>query len=378
MTATLDRVRELAPTITARAEEIEAARAVPRDLVDALRAAGAFRMYVPRSHGGDELPPLDVVAVIEELSRADGSVGWITTIGANSPAFFAHLPPDVYDEIYAHGPDVIQAGSLLPAGRAVRTADGYRFTGRWPFASGCEHADLISFSALVQDGDAPPESRFALVPADRVEILDTWYVNGLKGTGSHDITVEDLLVPERWTGSLLAPPTAPHHPLDNVPPLGRLGPELAAVALGIAQGAVDDLVEVGRTKRPLGGLRPRLAEDPLFQHRTGATLTDLRTARLLLHHVARTDWDRACEGVPPDAVSFHERRALLGRVVSLSVAVVDACYSACGTTGLYQSSPLQRRLRDVRAASQHVLFTADPFAMRGAAALGEPVPLSMF
>jgi indole-3-acetate monooxygenase len=380
VTATLERVRELAPSIAARAEEIERARAVPRDLVDALKAAGVFRAYVPRSHGGDEMPPLEVVRIIEELSRADGSVGWIATIGVNSPAFFTHLPPDVYDEIYADGPDVIQAGSLIPIGRVVRDGDGYRFTGRWPFASGCEHADYISFSGVVAadpaeepTGSGRPALRFGVVPADRVEILDTWYVNGLKGTGSHDITVDDLWVAARWTGTMLTEPPMAHHPLDVVPQLGRLGVELAAVAVGIAQGAVDDLTEIGRTKRPLAGLRGRVAEDPVFQHRLGRLDTDLRTARILLHHVARTDWDRVCGGVRLEHAVMMERRTYLARAAELSATVVDGCYAASGTTGLYETSPLQRRLRDVRAVTQHVLFTMDPFAPAGANLLGEPV-----
>src|SRR5690349_2399698 len=131
---TLEKVRALAPQIAGRAEEVERDRAVPKDLVEQLKAAGVFRMYVPRTHGGDELPALEGLEVIEELARADGSVGWIAMIGASTPAFFARLPADTYDAIYADGPDVVMAGSLLPKGQAVPEGDGYRFTGQWPFA----------------------------------------------------------------------------------------------------------------------------------------------------------------------------------------------------------------------------------------------------
>jgi alkylation response protein AidB-like acyl-CoA dehydrogenase len=338
-------------------------------------------MYVPASHGGDELSPLEAVQVLEALSAADGSVGWIATIGANSPALFCHLAPEAYDAIYADGPDVIQAGSLVPRGRAVPVDGGYRFTGQWPFASGCDHAAYIAISALV-DGTADEPgnriigggvSRLAIVPVEDVEILDTWYVSGLKGTGSHDVRVEDLLVAEAWTGNVLEPPPVVRHPLDAVHPLGRLGLELAAVAVGIAAGAVDDLVAIGTSKRPLGGFLPRLAEDRVFQSRVGAFDLELRIARTLLHDVARTDWERVQCGRILGQRETLERRSTLSRIGDLAVEVVDGCYHASGTTGLYESSTLQRRLRDIHAVVQHILFTANALAPLGAVLLGEPV-----
>jgi indole-3-acetate monooxygenase len=379
MGATLENVRELVPRVSQLAPTVEVERGMPADLLAELKAAGVFRMYVPRSHGGDELPPLEVVRVIEEISRADASVGWLATIGTNTPAIFAYLPPETYDKIYANGPDVIQAGSLIPRGRAVRAEGGYRFTGQWPFASGCNHADYIDFAAFVKpppDGvpsNDAPRVRFGVVPAREVEILDTWHVSGLKGTGSHDIQVSDLFVPEDWTGSFLAPAPVVRHPLDAVRPLGRLGLELAAVAVGTAQGAIDDLIEIGRTKKPLGGLMKRLAEDPAFQRQLGELDLELRTARILLHTIARSDYERVIAGRELDQRELLERRTVLSRVGELATAVVDGCYHKSGTTGLFESSALQRRLRDVHAVSQHALFTMDALAPSGALLLGEEV-----
>ena len=179
---------------------------------------------------------------------------------------------------------------------------GYRFTGQWPFASGCNHADYIDSAAFVEPppnggpSNDTPRIRFGVVPADDVEILDTWHVSGLKGTGSHDSQVSDLFVPQEWTGSFLAPAPVVRHPLNTVRPLGRLGLELAAVAAGTAQGAIDDLIEIGRTKKPLGGLMRRLAEDPAFQRQLGELDLELRTARILLHSIARSDYERVTAG----------------------------------------------------------------------------------
>jgi indole-3-acetate monooxygenase len=379
LAATLDNVRDLTSRISGLAATIEGDRALPADLLTDLKAAGVFRMYVPKSHGGDELPPLDVVRVIEELSRADASVGWLATIGTNSPALFAFLPPETYDKIYAEGPDVIQAGSLIPRGRAVSEDGGYRFSGQWPFASGCSHADYIGVASIVEPrsnagpSNEAPRIRFGVMPAAEVEILDTWHVSGLKATGSHDVQVSDLFIPEEWTGSFAEPAPVVRHPLDAVRPLGRLGLELAAVAVGTAQGALDDLIEIGRIKKPLGGLMRRLAEDPAFQRRLGELDLQLRTARILLHSIARSDYERVLAHRELEQRELIERRTILTRVGDLATAVVDGCYHQSGTTGLFESSALQRRLRDVHAVIQHVLFTMDALTSSGALLLGEKV-----
>jgi len=148
----VDRVRALLPEIAARAEEIEQARAVPRDLTEKLRAAGVYRRYVPRSHHGEEVWPDDGLVVIEELARADASVAWVAAVGSEGPSFYAYLPADTYDQIFSAGPDVIHTGVINPTGRAVRDGDGYRFSGRWSFASGCANADYICLNGMLEEG----------------------------------------------------------------------------------------------------------------------------------------------------------------------------------------------------------------------------------
>lgn len=374
---TLENVRALLPEISERASEIEQLRDVPLDLIEKLRTAGVFSRYVPRSHGGQEMWPLEAIAVIEELARADGSVAWISLVGSEGPIFYAHLPSETYDKIYAGGPDVIHAGSIMASrGRAVRDGDGYRFSGRWSFASGCTHADNICVVAQlepVEEGSSPRQI-FAIVDASKVEIIDTWFVNGLKGTASRDLTVEDLYVPEEWTGSFQDAPSVIRYPLDAYSFLARFGIEHAAMALGVAQGALDDLVAISAHKKPLAGAQPRLGTDPVLQNLVGNLATDLDMARALLHEVARAD-QASVETGPPDAAASFRRRARLARVGSVSAAVVAGCYQASGTTGLFESSPLGRRLRDVHGATQHFLLSArNAFLPAGAAVLGEPVP----
>src|ERR1700722_15888874 len=155
----LENVRALLPEIRERAEEIEQARAVPRDLAEKLRSAGVFRRYVPRAHGGDEMWPDEGLTVIEELARADASVAWVAAVGSEGPSFYAYLPADTYDQIFAAGPDVIHTGVINPTGRAVRDGDGYRFSGRWSFASGSNNADYIAIHGVLDGAEVKPTGR---------------------------------------------------------------------------------------------------------------------------------------------------------------------------------------------------------------------------
>jgi indole-3-acetate monooxygenase len=356
---TVDRVRALLPEVRARAEEIEQARAVPRDLSEKLRLAGVFRRYVPRSHGGDEMWPDEGLTVIEELARADASVAWVAAVGSEGPSFYAYLPPDTYDTIYSAGPDVIHTGVINATGRAVRDGDGYRFSGRWSFASGSNNADYICVHGVLEGAEptaAGPATRLGVVPASQVRIDDVWHVSGLKGTASNDIVVQDLFIPDAWTGSFAELPKVARHPLDQRPLLARFGSEFAAVAIGIAQGALDDVIDIAGNKVPAMS-RSKLAADPVAQYLVGSLATDLHMARTLLHEVARADQASVAMG-PPDNAATLIRRARLARAASVAASVVDGCYNLSGTTGLFESCPLQRRLRDARAVTQHFLLSA--------------------
>ena len=371
-TSVLDNVRALLPEITVRAQEIEQARAVPRDLAEKLRIAGVFRRYVPRSHGGDEMWPDEGLTVIEELARADASVAWVAAVGSEGPSFYAYLPPDTYDKIYAAGPDVIHTGVINATGKAVRADGGYLFTGRWSFASGSNNADYICIHGVL-DGEQPggvPATRLGVVPAREVQIDDVWHVSGLKGTASNDIVVSDLFIPDEWTGTFAELPAVARHPLDQRPLLARFGSEFAAVAVGIAQAALDDITDIARNKIPATS-RSKLASDPVAQYMTGQLATDLYMARTLLHQVARDDQASVPFG-PPDNTAMVIRRARLSRAASVAASVVEGAYSISGTTGLFESCPLQRRLRDVRAVTQHYMLSArSAFGPVGTAILSE-------
>jgi len=372
-TSVLDNVRALLPEIKARAEEFEQARAVPRDLAEKLRSAGVFRRYVPRTHGGDEMWPDEGLTVIGELARADASVAWVAAVGSEGPSFYAYLPPDTYDKIFAAGPDVIHTGVINATGKAVRDKGGYRFSGRWSFASGANNADYICIHGVLEGGEQAggvPVTRLGVVPAREMQIDDVWHVSGLKGTASNDIVVSDLFIPDEWTGTFAELPKVARHPLDRRPLLARFGTEFAAVAIGIAQAALEDITDIARNKVPATS-RSKLASDPVAQYLVGQLATDLYMARTLLHQVALDDQASVPFG-PPDNTAMVIRRARLSRAASVAASVVEGAYSLSGTTGLFESCPLQRRLRDVRAVTQHYLLSArSAFGPVGIAILSE-------
>jgi len=153
----LGQVRALRPLIEERAAAIEAQRELPQDLIEELRRCGVFRMYTPKSHGGLEYDLLDSLEVVTELTAADGSVGWVSMIGSATPCLLCGLPRTIFDTIYASTPEVIQAGSTVPAGTAERAEGGDRVTGRWPFASGCRHADwMVGLCVVTENGSSRP------------------------------------------------------------------------------------------------------------------------------------------------------------------------------------------------------------------------------
>jgi indole-3-acetate monooxygenase len=371
----LDAVRDLAPTITKRAAEIEAARRLPLDLVETLTAANCFRMLLPRSHGGLGLDFPDGMRVLEALSRADGSVGWTVMIGAGTWCDFAGLPRASFDAIYADGP-VRTGGAISPSGTATPTEGGYRIRGRWAFVSGCQHSAWLSANC-VEDVGGESRLRMAILSADEVEIEDTWRSVGLCGTGSHHITVHDVVVPAERTYALLAGEPCVDAPMLRIPVPALIALAVGSVAVGVAQGALDDIHATAGTKTPLFA-GSTLARNPLFQHQLATADTRLRAARALLHADAASTWDTATASREFTLEQRARLRATGVWITSTAAAVVESCYRAGGGSAVYADNPLQRRLRDINTITQHFLVRPDTLTTAGAILAGQELELPIF
>lgn len=369
-------VDRLAPSLAARAEEIEAGRRVPPDLIGELAAARVFRLLRPPTHGGLGADLADAMRVYEALARADASVGWTAMIGSGSWVDLAALPGEAFDELFAGAPDAITAGVFNPTGSIARADGGYRVSGRWGFASGCEHADVIYGNCVEGVVDGAPRLRVAVLPAAAVVIEDTWTVSGLRGTGSHHFHVDPVVVPARWTLDPLADASGLDAPIVRVPPPALFALAIASVAVGCAQGALDDILAVA-DRVPLLRSRP-LATDPTFHLELAVADTELRAARALIHETAVGVWDaaaRAAELTPPHRARIRAAAAWTAR---RAAEVVRSAYRAGGGGALYSASPLQRRLRDIDALTQHFLVRGDTLTTAGAVLAGQDLDVMVF
>ena len=228
----LQAVRQLAPSILDRAGEIEAGRRMPPDLLDQLRAAGCFRLVRPATHGGLEASIPDAMRALESLARADASVAWTVMIGAGSWIDLAHLPRETFDALYATNPDAITAGVFNPTASVVPVDGGYRVDGRWSFASGCEHADVLFGNGVEGIVDGMPQLRGAVFAPGDVTIEDTWSVSGLCGTGSHHFHVDGTVVPAERTYDPMGGEPCIDALIVHLPPPAVFSLVMASVALG--------------------------------------------------------------------------------------------------------------------------------------------------
>ncbi len=379
----LAKVRALAPSLAARSAEFEAARRIPPDVVELLKEAGVFRMYAPRSHGGLELDFPATLQVLIALAAADGAVGWTAMIGTGSLTFFAKLARPTLDLVFADGPDVIVAGAAAPSGAAEQVDGGYLVNGRWGFASGCQNAHWLFSGCVITKGGAPvpgrvegaPLVRHFVMPASVWRIEDTWNVAGLKGTGSHHIGLADVFVPEAnvfdFGGESCLPGPLYPSPLHFVPMMH------CAPAVGIAEGALADIVALANTgKRQLFQPGP-MRDSPAFQGELGRVDAEVRAARSMTEAQTNRLWERALAGELAGGELLAEAFQTAAWVTAACVRAVDACYSLGGGGALYETSPLQRRLRDIHAATQHTAVQPRQYIAAGAAKLGlaSPHPL---
>jgi indole-3-acetate monooxygenase len=373
----LEAARTLAPAIGRRAAEVERARRLPHDLLDELVAAGCFRVLLPVSHGGLGADLASAMRVSETLARADASVAWTALIGAASWCDVVGLPRAAFDALFAGRARVIMAGVFAPSGSISREGKGYCVKGRWSFASGCEHADWLFGNCIEGMVDGHPKLRMAVFSPDQVVIEDTWNVAGLAGTGSHHFRVEGVLVPANRTLDPLADEPCFDDVIARVPVPALLSLGIGSVALGIAQGALDDITALALEKTPLLA-ENKLAQNAHFQFQLARADTGLRAARALLYESAESTWATAAGG---SALTLEQRarvRAAAAWTTDLACQVTTTAYRAGGGSSVYAESPLQRRLRDINAVTQHFLVRQDTLTTAGAVLAGQDITVPVF
>jgi alkylation response protein AidB-like acyl-CoA dehydrogenase len=338
------------------------------DVVALMREAGLFRSLVARRFGGDEDKPSDFFALTERISTADGSTGWVASFG-HGARYLAALPVTTLETIYARGPDVIFAGGLFPPQPARRVDDGFEVSGRWGWGSGCTAASLIGVGIRVDDdGAAPSLPRMAVIPREQVRIVENWNVNGLKGTGSHDMVVDKVLVREDWTfvpggGSSL------DTPLFRYPALALAAQALAVVGLGVARSALDEVHAMAGTHTSITG-GPSLSDRAHVQITLAKAEARLRSARAFLYETADEAYERLEAGGDLDTTTRTLLRLGATHAAQVGAEVARAAYSVCGTAGIFINHPLAWALQDALVVPQHALVAEGTWQSAGQSLLG--------
>ncbi|HZR97494.1 MAG TPA: acyl-CoA dehydrogenase family protein [Chloroflexota bacterium] len=375
--ALLEAAAALRPVIRGYQTEIERERRLPAALVAELRAAGLYRMFVPRGLGGLQVDLLTFFRAVELAAEGDGSVAW--NLGTNAIAGSAalSLPDEGIREIFGEGPDVIFAGTIAPlGGTAVPVDGGYLCTGRWRFGSGCQEADWMVGSCQVVEGDEPrrnpdgtPEIRRILLPSGQCVIHDTWDVTGLRGTGSHDWTVDALFVPERRTQRFTTRWTRWPGTLYALPLHAFQAPHFSPVATGIARAGLDALAELSGSKQPRQspGL---LREDVQVQDWLGRAEALLGAAQAYRAAVSADVWATVAAGRPATPEQQARCRLAATHAVDSAIQAMDLAYRAGGSTSIERNHPLARCWRDVHAVAQNVVVGPEYYALAGRVLLG--------
>ncbi len=321
----------------------------------ALADAGLLRILAPRAYGGEEADMLSFMKLVERVSRVDGSAGWtIMTLNEEIEISAAYLPPATMSEVCRSSPAIIVAGSGATLGRAREVAGGWELSGRWPFVTGGPVAEQIVLGATVE-GPRPRPLAFGLLPAQDVTILDTWDTVGLRGSGSHDVTLEDVFVPDHRMGIVATGrDTVPETALFRLPPSLRFPFPKVGVATGIARHALAEFSDLAQGKRPRIG-RSLLRERPDAQLAVARAEALVGSGWAFAAEMVQTIWALAEQGEPiPVDLHARSRLACTHAVANCVEAVATLC-TAAGTSANLVSSPLHRLLADVRAVPQHVM-----------------------
>ncbi|MDQ7985171.1 acyl-CoA dehydrogenase family protein [Pseudomonas sp. G34] len=355
-----------------RAGEFDRLGHIAPDVIESFKAVGVYRALVPRRFGGDERSPGEFCAMIEEIAKADGSAGWVASFGM-SPVYLASLPLETIEQVYAGGPNVVFAGGIFPPQPADPVPGGFKVNGRWKYSSGCMGASLVGVGIAPKNGDKLDLPRFAVMPQSQVRIDQTWDTVGLLGTGSHDLVVEDVVVPEAWT-FVRGGPANLDEPFFRYPSLSFATQVLSVVGLGVARAALDELRDMASGRISVTGA-PAVADRPLAQVEIAKAEAALRAARCFFYEAIDDVWQLVLAGEPLPAEKVNLLRLSSTHAVRVAAEVARSAQMLSGMTGVYNSSPLARFVNDAQVVTQHAFMGDITYQNAGAIFFGkQPLP----
>jgi alkylation response protein AidB-like acyl-CoA dehydrogenase len=365
---TLDR---LLAVIRERREEFSEAQQISADVVELMREVGIYRAMVAKRFGGEEMAPADFLRLIEAISAADGSAGWVASFGF-SAVYLSSLPLETLEEMYADGPNVIFAGGIFPPQKALPVEGGLQVSGRWAWGSGSTSADLIGVGIKVEGGASDGLPLIAVMPASKVTIARNWDVIGLKGTGSHDMVVENVVVPPEWT-FVRGSPSSLDTPLYRYPSMALAAQVLAVVALGVARASLDFMRDLASKRTSITGA-PTLSERAYVQSDLAKAEATLRSARAFMFEATEEAYGVLLRGGELRPEQFVLLRLAATNAARAGAAVTQDIYRLSGTTGIVENHPIARHMQDAMIVTQHAFLSDMTWQNAGRSLLGLPCP----
>ncbi|MNE18585.1 Flavin-dependent monooxygenase, oxygenase subunit HsaA [compost metagenome] len=310
--------------------------------------------------------------MIERISHADGSAGWVASFGM-SPVYLAALPLETIAQVYANGPDVVFAGGIFPPQPAQVVPGGFQVKGRWKYSSGSMGADIVGVGIAPKNGDSFDLPRIAVMPQSQVRIDQTWDTVGLLGTGSHDLVIDDVVVPEQWT-FVRGGAANLDEPFFRYPSLSFATQVLSVVGLGVARAALDELAAMASGRISVTGA-PALADRPLAQVDIAKAEAALRSARAFFYESIEQAWSHVLAGNPVPAEATNLLRLSSTHATRVAADVARTAQMLSGMTGVYNESPLARCVNDAQVVTQHAFMGDVTYQNAGAIFFGkQPLP----
>ena len=366
----LGQIQRLKPLVAQHRHAIDQRRRLPETVFEACANAGLFRLWLPKALGGPELSPLEFMHVVEATAHLDGSIGWIVGNGGGMSRVAGYLPQTVASAWFSE-PRAFVVSATGAVGNAVPVKGGYRVSGRWPFGSGAHHATHFMGLCNVPNADGPNPSGLicCYFAREHVRIIDNWYVSGLRGTGSCDFEVNDLLVlPEHTHGFPDHRATQPGM-LYRLPAISVFAWTVAVVPLGIARAQADIFVELAPTKTRAGTSAP-LRDREIVQSEFGRADAQLRAARAFLSDAM----GELIEATDAGGERLVRARAMLRTAGTFAaesaLQILDRLSAAAGAVAIFEGSRLERCVRDVHAAVKHVAMSPNNYVISGRLGLG--------
>ena len=362
----------LLPEIRQRRKEFEKQQHISPDIIQRFKEVGVYRALVARRFGGDEKSPAEFCQLIERIAEADGSAGWVASFGIGG-VYLAALPLATLEKLYANGPDVVFAGGIFPPQPAELVEGGFKVSGRWSWGSGSMGAEVVGAGILPKNAEGSGLPRMAVMPREKVQIVPNWDVMGLLGTGSHDIVVKDVVVPEEWTfvrGGAASLDT----PLYRYPTLSFAAQVLTVVGLGIGRAAINEVLGMAAGRASVTGA-PNLGERIYVQLEIARIEAELRAARAWFYAAIDDVWQVLLAGGTPTDHQVSMLRLSTTHASRVGADVARRAQMLSGGTGVYESSPLAAQVRDAQMITQHAFMGDITYQNAGAMLFGhKPLP----